>query len=165
MRLVRAISGGQTGGDQAGLRAARDVGLLTGGWAPYGWRTDEGPAPWLADFGLRQHESSAYPPRTEANVRASQATLIVGYPLSPGCSLTRSLCQKLKKPCQNSAWPNQDTPAQAARRAARIRAWLEANEVQVLNIAGNRERMNPGIGGACYTLIRTLLELPWADPR
>ena len=49
MTLTTIISGGQTGADQAGLLAAQALGLQTGGWAPHGWRTDAGPAPWLAD--------------------------------------------------------------------------------------------------------------------
>ena len=51
-RLRKIESGGQTGADQAGLRAARAERLETGGWAPKGWETEEGPAPWLADSGL-----------------------------------------------------------------------------------------------------------------
>ena len=42
------ISGGQTGADQGGLLAARKSGIQTGGWCPLGWRTELGPAPWLA---------------------------------------------------------------------------------------------------------------------
>jgi hypothetical protein len=46
------ITGGHTGADQAGLRAARACGIPTGGWVPRGWLTEAGPAPWLADWGL-----------------------------------------------------------------------------------------------------------------
>jgi len=48
--IERVINGGQTGVDQAGLRAAR-AGIPTGGWPPQGWLTEAGAAPWLADFG------------------------------------------------------------------------------------------------------------------
>jgi hypothetical protein len=50
--IVQVISGGQTGADQGGLRAARACGIPTSGWAPKGWMTEAGPAPWLADWGL-----------------------------------------------------------------------------------------------------------------
>ena len=50
--IGKIISGGQTGVDQAALRAAKACGIPTGGWAPKGWRTEDGPAPWLADLGL-----------------------------------------------------------------------------------------------------------------
>jgi hypothetical protein len=38
--LAKVISGGQTGADQAGRRAARAAGIPTGGWAPLGWKTE-----------------------------------------------------------------------------------------------------------------------------
>lgn len=88
--LSRASSGGQTGADQAGLRAARACGLSTGGTAPKGWETKDGPAPWLADFGLVECERPGYPARTEANVRASDGTILfLGPEPSAGCELTR----------------------------------------------------------------------------
>ncbi|HEX3129094.1 MAG TPA: putative molybdenum carrier protein [Thermoanaerobaculia bacterium] len=34
--MVKVISGGQTGVDQAALRAAQDCGLEVGGWCPPG---------------------------------------------------------------------------------------------------------------------------------
>lgn len=52
--LERVISGGQTGADQAALRAARACGIPTGGWAARGWLTEDGPAPWLAEWGLAE---------------------------------------------------------------------------------------------------------------
>jgi Circularly permutated YpsA SLOG family len=48
----RVITGGQTGADQGGLRAARACGVPTAGWAPRGWLTEAGPTLWLADWGL-----------------------------------------------------------------------------------------------------------------
>jgi Circularly permutated YpsA SLOG family len=63
----KIVSGGQTGADQAGLRAARAAGIETGGWAPKGWDTEDGPAPWLEDFGLIECPVTGYPARTEAN--------------------------------------------------------------------------------------------------
>jgi hypothetical protein len=60
--IERVISGGQTGADQGGLRAAQACGIPTGGWAPRGWLTEAGPAPWLADWGLvecQEGESAA----------------------------------------------------------------------------------------------------------
>ena len=61
----KVISGGQTGADQAGLIAAEKAGITTGGWMPKGFRTLDGPNPGLAArFGLREHPSEEYPPRT-----------------------------------------------------------------------------------------------------
>jgi hypothetical protein len=49
--LTKVISGGQTGADQAGWRAARAFGIPTGGWMPLEFRTERGPCPELAAFG------------------------------------------------------------------------------------------------------------------
>src|SRR5579859_2286861 len=99
MPIVKIISGGQTGADHAGLSAGELLGLKTGGWMPHGFKRDTGPNPFLAErYDLKEHESAAYPPRTKANVEAADATLLFGDPNSPGCQLTRRLCNELKKP-------------------------------------------------------------------
>ena len=43
----KVISGGQTGADHAGLRAAKDSGINTGGTAPRNFMTEEGSKPEL----------------------------------------------------------------------------------------------------------------------
>ena len=52
--ITKVISGGQTGADRAGLFAARKFAIETGGYAPRGWLTESGTAPWLADYGLTE---------------------------------------------------------------------------------------------------------------
>jgi predicted Rossmann-fold nucleotide-binding protein len=81
---VRVVSGGQTGVDQAALRAARAAGFETGGFAPQGWATEAGPAPWLAEYGLVECRVGGYPARTFENVRVADATLWIGPAGSPG---------------------------------------------------------------------------------
>lgn len=102
-----------------------------------GWRTDAGPAPWLADFGLIEHPSPEYPPRTGCNVRDNDATLILGDASSSGCTLTLRYCRYYKKPFLVIPRPFTDI-----RTAA---AWIRANAPTSLNVAGNRERLSPGI--------------------
>lgn len=141
--LEQVISGGQTGADQAGLSAARQVGLKTGGYAPKGWLTDEGPQPeLLKGYGLQETSSSKYAPRTAWNVQISDATLVFGDDLSPGSRLTIQLCKTNDKPYLVVPFPtalNVDATAQI------VRMWLDHVKPKVLNIAGNRERTNPGI--------------------
>jgi Circularly permutated YpsA SLOG family len=43
--LDRVVSGGQTGADQAGWRAARASAIDTGGWMPENFLTEAGPRP------------------------------------------------------------------------------------------------------------------------
>jgi len=71
--LKNIVSGGQTGADQAGLRAAKAAGIETGGWAPHGWTTEKGPAPWLADYGLAECPIPGYPARTDRRDVAGHA--------------------------------------------------------------------------------------------
>ena len=100
MKIAKVVSGGQTGVDMAGLRAARDVGLPTGGWAPRGWLTEDGPQPeLLRSFGLKEHQAYGYPPRTEQNVIDSDCTLLITNNRNSGGSrLTHQYCLKWKRP-------------------------------------------------------------------
>jgi len=135
MRPTKIISGGQTGADLGGLVGAEFAHIPTGGTAPKGYRTDHGPRPdILRDrFGLVEHTSASYAPRTRCNVQDSDATVIFGDLTSPGCALTLSLCTKLRK-------PHLDNPS-----AHELRRYVLVNSIGILNVAGNRERTNPGI--------------------
>jgi hypothetical protein len=139
MTLNRVISGGQTGADQAALRAARAAGIATGGTAAQGWETEAGPAPWLADYGLVECDRPGYPARTEANVRAADGTLWFGDPTSPGGRLTIGWCGTCSK-TYCLVKEGLTTPRLVA-------GWLSERGVKVLNVAGNRESRDPGIGG------------------
>jgi len=46
--LAKIISGGQSGADRAGWRAARTFGILSGGWMPRGFLAEDGPHPEFA---------------------------------------------------------------------------------------------------------------------
>lgn len=134
--LRKIISGGQCGVDRGGLEAARNCGVDTGGCAPKGWRTWYGPAPELAEFGLTEHFSPLYPPRTEDNIRQSDATLIFASNAnSGGTALTISLCHKRKKPVFVVKLPVKNVEA-AVALATRF---IVDNCASTLNIAGNRD--------------------------
>lgn len=140
--IAKIISGGQTGADQGGLAAGRLLGLETGGHAPRGWRTQDGSTPELALFGLTEDDSPAYPPRTRKNVANSDGTLFFGNSSSPGGRLTIRYCRELEKPYFTVLWPD---PGQVVDKLPVFRAWLAAERIHVLNVAGNREHTNPGI--------------------
>lgn len=125
--LKKIISGGQTGVDQAGLRQARLSGIPTGGTAPLGWMTETGPAPWLADYGLKQCTARGYPPRTYENVKYSSGTVIFGDDKSPGSISTIFCCKSA-----NKLYIINPT-------AEELIAWIYDNNIEVLNVAGNRQ--------------------------
>lgn len=150
MKLRKIISGGQTGADQAGIRAGVDLNVETGGWMPKGWLTAEGPRPDLEKFGLKEHTSPKYPPRTFANVKDADGTLIFGDPNSAGCILTIRACIKMHKPYHVVFWPPQGD-AIGVRRLFRV--WMQKIDPEVLNVAGNREQSNTGINEACHVFL------------
>src|SRR3954463_15297231 len=134
--LDRVLSGGQTGVDQAALRAARSAGIATGGWAPLGWRTEDGAAPWLADFGLVECPEPGYPARTRANVRGSDGTVWFGSIDSRGFASTHDAAVERWKPFL--------IVYAALTKPSDVRGWIQKSGVRVLNVAGNRESKAPG---------------------
>ena len=77
MRLRRILTGGQTGADQVALKVALAFGLETGGWAPKGFKTEDGAAPWLRDYGLVEAPTFDYAARTRLNMDAADMALIL----------------------------------------------------------------------------------------
>lgn len=144
--MLTIISGGQTGADRTALEIARELGLPTGGTAPKGWRTDAGPDPSLAEFGLVESWSPGYRIRTIQNVRAAEGTVIFGRLDSPGCALTIRTCDLYTRPCLTNPM------------AANLAAWLQEYGIRTLNVAGNRLRTNPGIVDHVRSVLKPALE-------
>lgn len=146
-KLTTIISGGQNGADLAGLVAAKILGINTGGTAPKGYRVQDYDGndtlnPTLAEYGLIEHRSSGYKPRTIANVEDSDGTLWVGYTASPGGKLTISTAKRLNKPLIINPF------------APDLYKWVEDNNIAVLNVAGNRvSSFNPTIFDTVKQLI------------
>jgi hypothetical protein len=154
MGLERVISGGQTGADRAALAAAKAAGIPTGGWMPRGFRALDGPRPEFAElYGLREHASDLYPPRTALNVKESDATLRFATDWdSSGELLTLAMCQRYLRPHLDVTPGGPVTPAGVA-------AWLASNRVRVLNVAGNAERTSPGIEEFVATFLAEVFRL------
>jgi len=99
--VIKVISGGQTGADQAALRCARDLGLKTGGTAPRDFRTSTGKSPtlkWL--YSLEELDCpkdtplpAQYAQRSILNVRNSDGSFVFRITRSPGTDHTLAYCQ------------------------------------------------------------------------
>lgn len=139
--LSKVISGGQIGADIAGLSAAYNLGIATGGTAPKAWMTLKGPQErTLRLYGLEECSEKGYPARTMRNVRNSDCTIRLAADFnSPGEACTMRYITKYKKPYFDVLiLPNQDTsnywfdpPTQDVAR------WIISNDFSVINIAGN----------------------------
>jgi hypothetical protein len=148
-RLSRVISGGQTGVDQAALRAALACGVARGGWCPPGRESEAGPIPAYLPLTETPQERSASAPdvprslRTEWNVRDSDATLVlrcaVGEHTDPGtewalrCSARLGRALLVCDPSDPEASP-------------RIARWIHTLRIRTLHVAGPAESACPGIG-------------------
>jgi hypothetical protein len=138
--LELVVSGGQTGADQAGWRAATAAGIVCGGWMPARFMTEDGPRPEFAGlYGAREHHSSSYRDRTILNLRSVRLTLLFGNPNSPGGRLVLNEGNRLVLfvyPIRSRRNPAPDLAVDFIRQI----------NATTINVAGNRESSAPGIG-------------------
>jgi hypothetical protein len=153
---MRIISGGQTGVDQAALRAAQDGGLACGGWCPPGRVCESGIIPSRFPLQETPRDRSPEAPeiprsqRSEWNVCNSDATLILAHANAvendAGTDWTMRCAERYRRPVMIC------DPAHADSAAAILR-WLRQVTPATLNIAGPSERAAPGIGRRVYSLL------------
>lgn len=147
MIIKQVISGGQTGADQGGLFAASAADIPTGGWIAAGWKTEDGLNEALEGLGLEEHPSENYAARTLANVLDGDVTLIFGK-RSNGSNLTEALCIHYEKPWMRVPVPCADQKTEERKVREFLVKWAAKEKwgKVVVNVAGNRESVNPGIG-------------------
>jgi len=138
--LKKIISGGQTGADQAALDAAIKYSFPYGGWIPKGRLTENGPLP--DEYKLKEMPTKNYPDRTEKNALVSDGTVIITHgKLTKGSALTKKFAEKHKHPCFHINL--NETPV--FRAASEINAWINENNIEILNVAGSRASKDPKI--------------------
>lgn len=149
--MIRMIvTGGQSGADQAGWRAAKEMRIPTGGYMPRGYMTEDGPKPEFKDeYNAIETEYEDYPSRTEANIKISDIVLWFGNESSPGGKLTKRLAGY--KGIQFETIPLDIKKPFAFIFAAALRLSLVGTRRRVM-IAGNRESSHKGIGSKVETL-------------
>jgi hypothetical protein len=152
VKLRKIISGGQVGADQAALRAARHLGLETGGTAPRGYRTESGlQRDLLAGYGLVENAVDDYPARSKRNVDDAQATIAFRCKSSLGTDKTIQYCISGHWRAITFALGKTDATAHVtghrpvlivqrmtAEAQQVVRDFLRERQVQVLNVAGHR---------------------------
>lgn len=142
----KIITGGQSGADQAAWRAARRFGIATGGWMPKGFLTEDGPRPQFAqEFGAAEMPTTVVLARTRRNALESDATVWFGITATSGAHDTVQACREFGKPCMLVSPEAEFEPSHVAD-------WIAQQRIRMLNVAGNRESDEPGIGDrvACF---------------
>lgn len=151
MMIDRIISGGQTGADRAALDWAISHKIPHGGWCPDGRKAEDGVIPTL--YRLTELFGGGYRQRTKANVRDSDATLIVTISdeLSGGSLTTAKFAIDLHKPhlhlSKNTNWP------------ARLQDWIKLQSITKLNVAGPRASKEPAVGAFTWEVLDYLKSL------
>ena len=140
-RIVKIVSGGQTGADRGGLDGAIELGIPHGGCCPKGRLAEDGVIP--DKYMQTETNSKNYVKRTEKNVVDSSATSIFtnGTPTG-GSKKTAKFAEKHGKPfiCLDTEKPETETTEQLIEWTRNLR-----NSQIVLNVAGSRESKAPGI--------------------
>ncbi len=166
MTIARIISGGQTGVDVAALRAAKARHVPTGGTMPKGFRTLIGSKPeWAREFGLEEHTSDKYPPRTYKNVRDADVTIRIAVDFeSAGERCTMQAIQSYGRPwfdvhvrrAGRGLVADQDDIFGAADKIHEVSAAL--GRPVVVNFAGNSEKTVPGLEAFAEGVVKMIID-------
>lgn len=148
--LSKVISGGQTGVDRAALDVALAGGLQIGGWCPKGRLAEDGTIPMI--YPLQETPSPQYAQRTQWNVRDADGTLILtcNEPTG-GTALTIHTAQRLHKPFRVIDLMTPEDPRDVA-------SWISHMDITILNVAGHRESICPGVYQKAFNWLQNILE-------
>jgi hypothetical protein len=146
---LKVISGGQTGADIAALKAAKHMGVPTGGYMTKGCRTLAGAKPeYIEEYGMIELGTFDYRRRTRKNVEESTATLAFASNFqSSDEKCTKTACLDFNR----EYLPVNIVGGKAIiLRPIDIACWIEYKNIIILNVAGNSERTCPGIEDIVY---------------
>ena len=156
--MIKVISGGQTGVDQAALMAAKAAGIATGGWMAHGWQTLDGIHEEFRElFCMEECPDRGYSPRTVRNVRDSDGTLCIAKNFtSPGELCTHRAVLAYRKPSFSVRWH----PVHGMSRTAQeVINWIIVCGIDTLNVAGNSEQTARGIQTRAYDFLLSVFLL------
>ena len=152
-RILKIVSGGQTGVDRAALDFAIAEGLDFGGFVPRGRLDELGVIPTQYS---RLTEAPAEEPavRTSLNVCGSDGTVLFshGEPAG-GTALTQQLAAALQRPLIHIDL-NRLSPSQGAIALAE---WIERHQIRVLNVAGPRRSEDESAYDETFAILRLAL--------
>ena len=134
MKVLKIISGGQTGVDRAALDIALSYGIECGGWCPAGRLDEFGKIPH--NYPVQELQGAGFTERTFQNVKDSDGTAVIyAEELRGGTEQTVRFCDKLDRPRQLI-----DGSKISAESAANLIAeFVRKNKIHTLNVAGPRQ--------------------------
>jgi hypothetical protein len=136
--IEKVITGGQSGAEQEAWAAARRAGVVTGGYMPRGFATEDGPRPRLgALYGAIEFPLNE-PTRFRANLRRADALLWLGDVLAEDGRAAIEACRELGKPFL--------TAEPGATPVSDVVSWLIVFEVRSLTIAASPPSRAPDLG-------------------
>jgi hypothetical protein len=146
------ISSGETGANQAAWRAAKAFGVAMGGWVPKGFLTaDAAHHEFAEQYGAAELPTDSEPACIEQNVQDSDATIWFGLTTNSCAHATVAACHQFGKPCM-PVYPG------AAFEPEHVAEWIAEHKIKTLNVAGNREGEEPGIGDRVERFLVEILE-------
>ena len=173
MKIVKIISGGQTGAERGGLDAAEYCHIPHGGWCPKNRLADDGRIP--DGYALQEMSTQSYLSRIEFNVVSSDATLIFSAFGEDVIALrTVEFATKLNKPYlliltsktkpdyRGQEIPGWLTNRRKVRRQVAMACWPPAQ--CVLNVTGERESSYPGIHDLVMTALVEVIGIVNEEP-
>ena len=152
-RMLKIVSGGQTGTDRAALDVAMMCGIPTGGWCPAGRRAEDVLIP--DSYQLMETPARNYATRTKWNVRDSDGTMVLNLgELDGGTLETVEYARRYDKPCLVVQLDEENHQS-----LQEVCTWMREKAVHVLNVAGPRESKRPGIYQQSFDFLERLLTL------
>jgi hypothetical protein len=120
---------------------------------PLHFMTEDGPDSSLGRlYGAKTLPTDSYPARTFGNVQESHGTIWFGTTDTPGAKATLKACEVWHRPVFLVEPHRSILPSDAVQ-------WLRNHpQIQVLNVAGNRESKNPGIGDRVERFLTVVLK-------
>lgn len=147
------ISGGQTGIDRAVLDFCLEHDIRCGGWCPKGRRAEDG----IIDlkYPLKEMPGGSYEKRTLANVKESDATVIIfHHEMSGGTEKSLEFVLMEKRPYLLLDLSLIDTN-QAAHK---LTSFLKNIGTGTINFSGPRHSEWQDGYGLCYAILRNTFE-------
>ena len=143
------VSGGQTGVDRAALDYCLDHRMSCGGWCPQSRKAEDGTIP--LKYPVKELPGTSYKKRTAANVRDSDATVIIFFREMIGGTLKSfEFVRKMEKPFLLLDMSVLD-PSSAADRLLRF---FGKYHPQTINFSGPRQSDWPEAYTTCYQILQ-----------